>query len=103
MTGTSLGNVKLILGTDISDTEKDGLINLYITRAENFVKEYCNQSELNHSMIEIAEDIAIFNYRNKGVENIKAESKGRLSDTYREGLPPEIYKRLNENRRLRFK
>ncbi|MGX2959501.1 phage head-tail connector protein [Peribacillus sp. JNUCC 23] len=98
----SLDNLKLIIGRDTIDDQKSDLLQLYLSRAENFVLDYCNQEEMKPSMYEIAEEIALFNYRNKGVENMKAESKGKLSESYRDDLPKEIYKRLNNHRRMRF-
>ncbi|MGN7942857.1 phage head-tail connector protein [Metabacillus sp. 22489] len=97
----SVKNLKLILGIKIDDTSKDDLIKLYFSRASNFVIRYCGHENFNQDMIEIAEDIAIIFYRNKGVENIESESKGRIVDTFRKSLSPEMYKRLNSNRRYR--
>ncbi|MBD8006543.1 phage head-tail connector protein [Bacillus norwichensis] len=93
-------NIKLIL--DIDDNSKDAILYLYLDRAENFVKDYCNIDELNLSLEETVEDIAIFHYRNRGVENMSSERKGNLSESYRDGLPSEIYKKLNEHRRMKF-
>ncbi|MCI1590377.1 head-tail connector protein [Heyndrickxia oleronia] len=95
-----LDDIKLLL--EINDDSKDSILSLYISRATNFVKDYCNIDVLTPSLEESVEDIAIFNYRNKGVENIQSEGKGSLSEEYREGLPSEIYKKLNEHRRMKF-
>lgn len=96
----SLDNVKTLL--DINDNSKDSILNLYLNRATNFVKDYCNTNELNSSLDEIVEDIAIFLYRNKGVENVESETKGSLSENYRENLPPYIYLKLDSYRRMKF-
>lgn len=98
----SVENLRLIIGSDILDGRTEALLEMYYRKAENFVLGYCNEEIATPVLIEIAEDIALFNYRNIGVENIISETKGRLNDNYREGLPPEIYKRLNDNRRMRF-
>lgn len=98
----SIENMKLILG--INDTSKDDVLTLYINRASNFVLDYCNidESSLTLSLKEVIEDIAVFNYRNKGIENVISEGKGSLSESYRESLPSDIYRRLNEYRRMKF-
>jgi hypothetical protein len=96
----NLDNVKAIL--DIPDNSKDNVLTLYLNRATNFVKGYCNLTELNPTLEEVVEDIAVFKYRNKGVENIVSEGKGSLSESYRDGLPPQIIDTLNEHRRLKF-
>ncbi|WBL16373.1 phage head-tail connector protein [Sutcliffiella sp. NC1] len=84
------------------DEDDFEMLEIYLGRAQNHVKSYCNLSELNETQQEIAEDIAIFNYRNKGVENIVSEGKGSLSESYRNDLPPDLIRRLNQHRRMRF-
>ncbi|MBW7649791.1 head-tail connector protein [Anoxybacillus sp. ST4] len=96
----SLENVKTLLG--ISDTSQDTLINLYLTRATSFVKNYCNIEEIPIELDEVIEDIAVYRYRMKGVENVKAESKGSLSETYRDSLPDDIIAQLNQYRKVKF-
>ena len=98
----SIEKLRLITGSDILDARTEALLQMYYRKAENFVLGYCNEEIATPVLIEIAEDIALFNYRNIGVENIISETKGRLNDNYRKSLPPEIYKRLNDNRRMRF-
>lgn len=99
----SMDNIASILEVNrYDDVSQDKQIELYLKRAFNQVLLYCRQKELTLSLQEIAEDIAVFNYRNKGVENIVSEGKGSLSESYRDDLPPDIIRRLNENRRMRF-
>ncbi|REJ23698.1 MAG: DNA-packaging protein [Bacillaceae bacterium] len=100
MSSPSIENMKIPLG--INDTSQDPVLNFYLSRATNFVKEYCNIEEINSPIGEIVEDIAIFLYKNKGVENIQSETKGSLSETYRENLPPYLVSRLNNYRRMKF-
>jgi hypothetical protein len=101
----TLSRVKILL--DFVDTadgyyDFDDILTMYIMRAENFVKNYCNQEVITQELSEIVEDIVVFNFRNKGVENLKSETKGRLSETYRDGLPSDIIQRLKKNKRLKF-
>lgn len=92
--------MKIPLG--INDTSQDSVLNFYLSRATNFVKEYCNIKEITSPIGEIVEDIAIFLYKNKGVENIQSETKGSLTESYRENLPPYLVNRLNSYRRMKF-
>ncbi|MEC1726924.1 phage head-tail connector protein [Schinkia azotoformans] len=96
----SLENVKLIL--DINDTSKDSILNLYIARSTNFVKNYCNIIEIPESLNGVIEDITVFYYRNKGVENIQSEGKGSLSESYIKSLPVDIISELNNFARVKF-
>ncbi|KYD30054.1 phage head-tail connector protein [Geobacillus sp. B4113_201601] len=95
----SLDNVKTLLG--ISDTSRDSLLNIYLSRATSFVKNYCNIDEIPIELDEVIEDIAVYRYRMNGVENVKAESKGSLSETYRDSLPDDIIAQLNRYRRVK--
>jgi hypothetical protein len=95
----SLENVKILLG--ITDNSKDNMLNLYLSRATSFVKNYCNIDEIPIELDEVIEDIAVYRYRMNGVENVKAESKGSLSETYRDSLPDDIIAQLNRYRRVK--
>jgi hypothetical protein len=97
----SIDNVKILLG--ISDNSQDVLLNLYLSRATNFVKNYCNIEEIPSSLDEIIEDIAVIRYRLHGVEGVKSETKGSLSETYIESLPADIINQLNCHRRVIFR
>jgi hypothetical protein len=97
-----LDNVRILLEKAYIEPEEEDLINLYISRATNFVLSYCNVDETTPSLDEIIEDITVLKYRLKGVEGIKTESKGSLSETYIESLPADIINSLNQHKRLRF-
>ena len=99
---TRLDNLKLLLEIDLNDNDFDGILELYLRRAENYIKSYCNLVTLSNELNDLAEDIAVFNYRNKGIENIVSEGKGSLSESYREDLPPDIIRKLNNHRRVKF-
>lgn len=99
---TRLDNLKLLLDLSVYEDGNDRVLELYLNRAENYIKGYCNVQVISTELQEIAEDIAVFNYRNKGVENIKSEGKGSLSESYRDDLPQDIIRKLNNYRRLRF-
>jgi hypothetical protein len=95
----SLENVKILLG--ITDNSKDNMLNLYLSRATSFVKNYCNIDEIPVELDEVIEDIAVYRYRMNGVENLQSESKGSLSETYRDSLPDDIIAQLNRYRRVK--
>jgi len=96
----SLENVKTLLG--IFDNDDDNLLNLYLSRAEKFVKNYCNLDTIPAELDEVIEDIAVYRYRMNGVENVKSEQKGSLSETYRDSLPDDILAQLNRYRRVKI-
>jgi hypothetical protein len=96
----SIQNVIDILEVDYMDNEK--LVRKYLNRAIKYVKSYCGITEIPESLYETVEDITIFRFRGKGIENIKSEGKGSLSESYIESLPTDIIKQLNQHRRLKF-
>lgn len=98
---TQLNNVKQLLDIETDDTSKDGLINLYIKRAEDYTKNYLKIDDIPAALTSVIEDIAVFRYRQKGVENIKAEGKGSLSETYMESIPLDLMNQINAFRRIR--
>lgn len=95
-------HLKLMLNIEPTDNSEDALLNLYFSRASNYIKNECNLKELEQNHLELAEDIAIYLYRFKGVENMAAESKGSLSETYATEFPEHITSRIKANKRLRF-
>ncbi|WP_027725432.1 phage head-tail connector protein [Tuberibacillus calidus] len=98
----TLENVKILLGIDVNDTSQDNVLNLYLSRATNFVLNYCNLEEIPVGLDSVVEDIAILKYRLKGVEGIKSEGKGSLSESYIDSLPLDIIRELNRYRRIEF-
>jgi len=93
-------NLGTILEINSSDNER--LLNLYLTRAIDLVKNECNIKILPVDSFSLIEDISIFLYRNKGIENIKSEGKGSLSEAFHESLPKDYISRMNKFKRLRF-
>jgi Phage gp6-like head-tail connector protein len=93
----AIENIKTIL--EIND---DAIVTLYLSRAIRFVKGYCNVTEVPVDLYDLLEDLAVYFYRRKGVENIKSEGKGSLSESYRDGLPDDYIQSLNQHRRMKF-
>ncbi|WP_337019951.1 phage head-tail connector protein [Oceanobacillus massiliensis] len=97
-----LTNIKPLLDIEVTDSNKDAVLNLYISRAINFTRRYLKVTEVPEGLQDVIEDIAIFKFRQKGVENIKSEGKGSLSETYIETLPADIITQLDtEARKVR--
>lgn len=98
-----LDNVKTLL--EITDSGKDTLLNLYISRATDYIQGYCkldDSASIPSSLNSVIEEMAIFQYRQKGVENIQSESKGSLSESYIVEYPPNIMNRLNPHCQVKF-
>jgi len=101
---SNLENVKALL--EIDDTSKDSILNVYINRATQYAKNHCNipnEESVPSGLNGVIEDIAILKYRLKGVEGIKSEGKGSLSESYIEDLPPYTKAELSKFRRIVLK
>ncbi|WML44085.1 phage head-tail connector protein [Neobacillus sp. PS3-40] len=95
-----LTNVKILLEIDELDIEKDGLLNLFIFRAIDYTLDYCKINEIPTSLSSAIEEMAVFQYRQRGIENVQSESKGSLSESYFNEYSPSIINRLRSNRRV---
>ncbi|WP_243356875.1 phage head-tail connector protein [Bacillus litorisediminis] len=93
----SANNILKLLGLPTDQNNLD-IINLYLSRAINFVLNYCGITEIPTQLIEVVEDIVIIKYRLKGVEGQKSEEKGSLVETFIDSLPLDIINQLNRYR-----
>lgn len=110
----SLLNIKLMLGID--DVSKDSLLNLYINKAEVFIKNFCNDDfmfdidgdgvvdtyifpvELESTL----EDLVVIWYNQRMGEGIESERLGDRSITYNLDLPINIKTQLYKYRKMGF-
>lgn len=101
----SVDNLKVLLELTTYDDDyytKEALLTLYLNRAINFVKDYCNLEEIPPSLSDVCEDIAVIRYRLHGVEGLMSESKGSISEKFFNHLPNDITNQLNAHRRVKF-
>jgi hypothetical protein len=89
------------LEKDTLVTSEDDLLNLYIQRATDFVLDYCYLTEIPVILDSVVEEMAVFSYLSKGVENVSSEGKGSLSESYITEYPSNIMNRLDRHRKIR--
>lgn len=85
-----LENVKIIVGIKPENNEEDALINIYIKHANDFIINYCEVDKVPFQLQSTMEEMVVFSYRQKGVENIDNESKGSLSEKFLSQYPSNI-------------
>lgn len=95
-----LENVKIIL--ELEENEKDDLLNIYIQNAQDFIMDYTKMKEIPESLNSIIVEMVVFQFRQKGVENIISEGKGGLSETFITEYPNNIINRLKPYKRMLF-
>lgn len=95
-----LDKVKLIL--DISDYNKDELIEMLIDDCKAEVLDYCNLTVYDVKLDSTIVKMVIQNY-NKGItQGISTESFSGVSQAYINGYTADVISMLNKNRRMRF-
>lgn len=81
---------------NIIDTSKDNILNHYLIRAENAIKNYLNYTdeEMEGKFQSEIVDLAIFWYKNKDKTGTIQMSQGSRSLTLERGLPRHIKESL---------
>lgn len=82
--------MKELLGYSIGDTSKDNILNHFLTKSQNAIKNYCNIDEIPVEYDGTVIDLAIICYKNRSSEGIKQQSQGSRSATFRDGIPESI-------------
>lgn len=100
MTNNILENVKIIL--DIEDNSHDDLLNIYIQNAIDYIYDYTKIEQIPNSLNSLIVEMVIYQYRQRGVENISTESKGSLYESFVKEYPNNIINRLKPYRRALF-
>lgn len=99
----TLDNVKVILG--IQNFDYDDVLELYITRANDFVMNYCNITDLTtipYTLSSVIEDIVVYMFQNRGSENLQSETLGSRTSSFLSDIPANLISQLNANRRLKI-
>jgi hypothetical protein len=91
---------KIMLGMELEPI--DTLLEVYLQNAQEFVIDYCKLTEIPTSFHSVLSQMIVFQYRQKGIENIKSEGKGSLSESYITEYPLNIMNRLNPHCRVKF-
>lgn len=95
-------NAKVLADIDLIDTSKDKILELYFEEARDFILDYCKVNEIPSTLYSILSKMIVFQYRQKGLENIQSEGKGSLSEAYLTEYPPNIMNRLSRHARVKF-
>lgn len=96
MTDKLIGKVKIIL----DDTVKDDLIQVYIDNATDYILNYTNLKEVPATLNSTIVEMAVFQYRNRELENVSSESIGNTSYSFITDYPANITNRLDGHKRV---
>lgn len=89
-----LRQLKLLLGIDPDDESQDELLQLYIEQAMDEVLSYCHRDDVVRGMAFVILDLAVIRYNRAGTEGETSRSEGGVSQTFVEGMPETLQKRL---------
>lgn len=97
-----LEDIKLLL--NITDNSKDNLLNKLLTKSQNTVFEYCNNTFVDgtpQGVEDLIVELAIIRYNKLGSEGLQSESYSGISQTFNQDIPQDIKSELNKYRRLK--
>ena len=87
-----LETVKMLLGIDIADTSKDGILNHFISQALKLAFSYCKVMELSTEYDGTIAELAVYLYKNKDSVGYKQKKQGERSIIFEDGGIPEYIK-----------
>ena len=79
---------KMLLGIEVSDTSKDGILNHFISQALKTALAYCNVTELLPEHDDTIADLAVYFYKNRDSLGYKQQIQGDRSVTFGGGGIP---------------
>ncbi|HHX62458.1 MAG TPA: DNA-packaging protein [Epulopiscium sp.] len=82
--------IKELLGIDIEDTSKDGMINHFLGKARSIALAYCNTGELPQQYDGTIVDFAVYLYKNRNAAGIIKKVEGERSIVFEIGIPENI-------------
>ncbi len=80
--------MKQLLGIEGSD--KDFVLQHYLSKSENIIKGYCGIDDILEQYECTIIDYAIYLYRNRDAEGITSQSQGSRSATFTHDIPETI-------------
>jgi len=83
---------KMLLGIEVSDISKDGILNHFINQALKSALAYCNVTELLPEHDGTITDLAVYFYKNRDSLGYKQQVQGDRSVTFEGGGIPEYIK-----------
>jgi len=98
----TLEKVKIIVEIDETDKSEDGLLKIYIKNAMDYIYDYTKIEEIPESLNSVIIEMVVYQYQQRGVENMSTESMGAMYQSFIQEYPGNIRKRLNSYRRALF-
>lgn len=95
-----LDSVKTIL--DINDDKSDELLKIYVNNANDFILDYTRLPKIPATLGSTVIDMAVFQYRQRELENVKSESMGAMGYSFITEYPSNITDRLDSYKRALF-
>ena len=96
-----INEIKIMLGERASNYS-DELISLCYKRALAEVQDYTKREDISEKLEMLADDIAILKLNRIGTEGISSESYSGVSESFIDGYPTDIQKRLDKLRQIKM-
>lgn len=96
-----IDKVKALLDLRL-DITKDEIFDIYFNNVEDFILDWCNLPEVPPKLYSTMISMIVFDYQERGLENIRSESKGSLIQSFHTEYPPNIMNRLSRHAQVKF-
>lgn len=96
---TILEQVKLLL--NLSDTDKDNLLNLYIDICRDEATDYCNLNEYSSKLDSAVVQMVIEKYNQCGSEGLTSITSSGIKEEYSSGYSDAVILKLTKNRKVK--
>lgn len=90
---------QLKLKLDISDADKDALLQEYLDDAQEFILDTTHLDAVPEKLLRTQVELAIIYYNKQGIEGQTAHSEGGISRTFID-IPESIMKKIKSFRKL---
>ena len=94
-----LWKIKMLLGINEADMEKDDLLETLIEMCKDFAANYCG-AEYVQQMDNAVVQMVVYRYGKLGTEGMTSESYNGASFSYADDYPAEVYKALDNVKRI---
>lgn len=97
-----LNNIKLLLGLDLDNIEKDALLNVLIENAKDEATAFCGLDAYDTKLDSAVQKMVVQTYRKMGSEGITSQSYSDVSESFIDGYSDDVMRILKRYRKIRF-
>lgn len=97
-----LNNIKLLLGLNLGNVEKDAILNVLILNAKDEATAFCGLGVYDAKLDSTVQKMVVQTYRKMGAEGITSQSYSDVSESFNDGYSDDVMRILKRYRKVRF-